>query len=94
MAKGSRWATGAKISGILKNKEKFDLELETIGPIFFCKGIGYQHDEWKHGIWRGESEIGYEVWDLSSIDPGDYTFFSYASNCKSNFGIRARYWNA
>ena len=25
--KGSRWATGANISGMLKNKEKFDLEL-------------------------------------------------------------------
>ena len=38
--KGSRWAKGAKISGMLKNKEKFDLELETMGTIFFCKGIG------------------------------------------------------
>ena len=28
--KGSRWATGAKISGMLKNKEKFDLELKQL----------------------------------------------------------------
>ena len=75
---------------MLKNKEKFDLELETMGPIF-CKGIGYQHDEWKHGIWKGESETGYEVWDLATIDPADYTF-SYTSDCQGKTGIRARYW--
>ena len=73
--KGTRWATGANISGQMKNKDEFDLKLNTFGPIFFCKGIGYQHDEWKHGIWKGELETGYEVWDLTSIDPGDYTFF-------------------
>jgi hypothetical protein len=84
--KGTRWATGANISGMLKNKEKFDLELETIGPIFFCKGIGYQHDEWKHGVWRGESDTGYEVWDLSAIDPGDYTFFHTHQIAKATLG--------
>jgi hypothetical protein len=73
--KGTRWATGANISGQMKNKDEFDLKLNTFGPVFFCKGIGYQHDEWKHGIWKGELETGYEVWDLTSIDPGDYTFF-------------------
>ena len=84
--KGSRWSTGANISGMLKNKEEFNLELETIGPIFFCKGIGYQHDEWKHGIWKGESETGYEVWDLDKIDPADYTFFHTHQIVKATLG--------
>ena len=84
--KGSRWATGAKILGVLKDNENFELELETMGPIFFCKGIGYQHDEWKHGIWKGESETGYEVWDLSEIDPGDYTFFHTHQIAKATLG--------
>jgi hypothetical protein len=71
---------------MLKNKEKFDLELETIGPIFFCKGIGYQHDEWKHGIWKGEIASGYEVWDLAEVDPGDYTFFHTHQIVKAKLG--------
>jgi hypothetical protein len=57
-----------------------------MGPIFFCKGIGYQHDEWKHGIWKGESETGYEVWDLAEIDPGDYTFFHTHQIAKATLG--------
>ena len=58
---------------MLKNKEKFDLELETMGPIFFAKELA-TNDEWKHGIWKGESETGYEVWDLATIDPRLYIF--------------------
>ena len=84
--KGTRWATGAKISGMFKDNKNFEIDLETRGPIFFCKGIGYQHDEWKHGIWKGESETGYEVWDLSKIDPGDYTFFHTHQIAKATLG--------
>ena len=84
--KGTRWSTGANISGMLANNEEFNLELETMGPIFFCKGIGYQHDEWKHGIWKGESATGYEVWDLAEIDPGDYTFFHTHQIVKAKLG--------
>ena len=57
-----------------------------MGPILFCKGLGYQHDEWKHGIWKGEIEIGYEVWDLSEIDPADYTFFHTHQMAKATLG--------
>jgi hypothetical protein len=35
---------------------------------------------------KGESETGYEVWDLSEIDPGDYTFFHTHQIAKATLG--------
>ena len=84
--KGTRWSTGAEITGMTKQNKEFSLKLETMGPKFFCKGIGYQHDEWRHGIWKGEAETGYEVWDLENIDPNDYTFFHTHQIVKAKLG--------
>ena len=73
--KGTRWSTGAVIEGMTESKKDFKLILEAIGPKFFCRGIGYQHEDWRHGVWKGESATGYEVWNLDEIDSGDHTFF-------------------
>ena len=83
---GTRWAKGAKINGVTEDGQDFKLELETMGPKFYCKGIGYQHDEWKHGVWKGEAETGYEVWDLDQINAGDYTFFHTHQIVKATLG--------
>ena len=84
--KGTRWSTGAEIKGMTEKNKEFHLKLKTIGPKFFCKGIGYQHDEWRHGVWKGEAETGYEVWDLENIDPGDHTFFHTHQIVKASLG--------
>ena len=60
--------------------------METLGPKFYCKGIGYQHPEWGHGIWKGEEAFGYEVWDLESINPEDFTFFHVHHIAKARLG--------
>ena len=82
--KGTRWSTGAIIEGISDTKEKIKINLETLGPKFFCRGIGYQH--WKHGIWKGESATGYEVWNLDEINPEDHTFFHTHQIVKATLG--------
>ena len=84
--KGTRWSTGAIIEGISDTKEKIKINLETLGPKFFCRGIGYQHEDWKHGIWKGESATGYEVWNLDEINPEDHTFFHTHQIVKATLG--------
>jgi len=84
--KGTRWSTAAKILGKDKNGSEVCIELETLGPKFYCKGIGYQHPEWGHGIWKGEEAFGYEVWDLESINPEDFTFFHVHQIAKARLG--------
>ena len=84
--KGTRWSKATKILGKDKNGSEVCIELETLGPKFYCKGIGYQHPEWGHGIWKGEEAFGYEVWDLESINPEDFTFFHVHQIAKARLG--------
>ncbi|MEK9650139.1 MAG: hypothetical protein VW146_04220 [Gammaproteobacteria bacterium] len=84
--KGTRWSSAAIILGKDRNRAEICIELETIGPKFYCKGIGYQHPEWGHGIWKGEEAFEYEIWDLGSISPEDYTFFHVHQIAKAKLG--------
>ena len=36
---------------------------------FHMHGIGYQHPEWGHAIWHGESKVTCEQWRLDELDP-------------------------
>ena len=33
------------------------------------KGIGYQHPDWGHGLWKGELALGHESMCLAELDP-------------------------
>lgn len=35
---------------------------------FYMSGIGYTHSEWGHGQYKGENALGYDTYDLASID--------------------------
>ena len=55
--------------------------------IFFTLLSACQHG-WveERNIYLGEIEIGYEVWNLSEIDPSDYTFFHTHQMAKATLG--------
>ncbi len=36
---------------------------------FQMKGLGYGHPNWRQGMWKGELEIGSEVYEPTEIDP-------------------------
>lgn len=35
---------------------------------FYMSGIGYMHPEWGHGLYKGESALGYDTYDLATLD--------------------------
>src|SRR5205814_2301421 len=35
---------------------------------FYMSGLGYMHPEWGHGMYKGESALGYDRYDLSAAD--------------------------
>ena len=39
---------------------------------FQMLGIGYNHAEWGHALWKGELETGREDWNLEQLDPLEY----------------------
>ena len=43
----------------------------TLTPLqrFQTLGVGYNHPQWGHGVWRGELEMAREEWHLEEIDP-------------------------
>jgi len=69
--RGTRWPEAAKLR--FKKRDGTTLEIE-IKPMlrFQMMGIGYQHPEWGHAIWRDELEIGYESWSLDEVEPDEY----------------------
>ena len=48
--------------------ERFEISLEPI-MCFQMKGIGYSHQQWGHGCWKGELAIGGESWRSADLDP-------------------------
>jgi len=38
---------------------------------FYMSGIGYGHPEWGHGMYRSENALGYDTYDLSSLNEND-----------------------
>jgi hypothetical protein len=54
----------------------------TIKPenkIFMC-GLGYMHEEWGHGHYKGENETTYDSYNLEE-DPHDPPFLHIQSVC-------------
>lgn len=46
------------------------VELEPLYD-FQMLGLGYGHPDWGHGVWKGESEVAGERWELPVEDPCD-----------------------
>ena len=55
---------------------------------FQMLGIGYQHPEWGHGVWKGEELLGHEEWVLGDLDPLDYKHIHVHEICRARMGDR------
>ena len=68
---GTRWPAQAELELGARDGTVHRVELDPLMR-FQMMGIGYQHPEWKHAVWRDELDIGYESWKLDEVDPEDY----------------------
>jgi len=41
---------------------------------FYMSGIGYMHPEWGHGMYRGDDALGYDTYDLATVNENDPRF--------------------
>ncbi len=65
---GTRLAKYAEIDLIRLDGSKRTISLEP-QLTFQMKGLGYGHPTWRQGMWKGELEVGYEVYEPAEIDP-------------------------
>ena len=67
-APGTRRAQGGEIVMLDEFGERHAISFEPILR-FQMKGLGYRHQKWAHGVWRGELAMEGEVWDCETLDP-------------------------
>lgn len=72
-AKGTRRADGARMHFEDTDGNSYDYSLES-GQRFYMLGVGYNHSEWGHAVWKGELETGREEWNLDEVNPLDFQF--------------------
>jgi hypothetical protein len=65
---GTRRAARARITLVSRSGERHEIDLEPI-RLACMKGMGYQHPEWRHGVWKGELAVGGDSWKLHELDP-------------------------
>jgi hypothetical protein len=41
---------------------------------FYMAGLGYSNPEWGHGVYKGDNVIGYEAFDLKTLDENEFQF--------------------
>lgn len=68
---GTRWPESAALTFVKRDGTKLRIELEPSFR-FQMMGIGYQHPEWGHAVWRDELDTGYESWRLDEVEPDEY----------------------
>lgn len=71
--KGTRRAGSASVEFSDKDGNNYAYSMEC-GQRFYTLGIGYNHEEWGHGYWKGELETGREEWNLNEINELDRQF--------------------
>lgn len=86
--KGTRLAGGAEFRFADVAGNRYDFDVEPVGPVFYMLGIGYNHAEWGHAMWKGELETGREDWDLDEINPLDYQYLHTHQVVKAKMGDR------
>ncbi|MEM7435436.1 MAG: hypothetical protein AAF436_09820 [Myxococcota bacterium] len=70
---GTRWPEEASLDFVGKDGIERHVDLELLTDVRFqMMGIGYQHPEWGHAVWRDELDTGYETWNLAEVEPDEY----------------------
>ena len=70
---GTRHAQGAIIEVVDAEGGAWEVEL-TPRFHFYMSGIGYMHPEWGHGMYRGDEAIGYDTYDLATLNENEPRF--------------------
>jgi hypothetical protein len=71
---GTRHAKSAVIDTIDEDGGQWRAEL-TPRFNFYMSGIGYMHPEWGHGHWKGENALGYDTYELATVNENDPRFW-------------------
>ena len=85
--KGTRRARAAEIRLLSDAGETRVISLEPILR-FQMLGLGYLHPEWSHGMWKGETALAGESWDLDALDPLDPRYIHIQQLCRARMGER------
>lgn len=89
--RGTRWAETFAIDfhdhSDLQNSGRSPLTVR-LTPLyeFQMLGIGYGHPEWGHGMWKGESAVGFERWSLPVAQPCDPRHIHVQAVCGAELG--------
>jgi len=67
---GTRHAKTTVIQTVDPDGGKWRAELAT-RTHFYMSGIGYGHPEWGHGMFRGDNALGYDTFELASVNEND-----------------------
>lgn len=70
---GTRHAKGAVIEATGPDGSNWRAELVQKFN-FYMSGIGYGHPEWGHGVYRGDSALGYDSFALGEVNENDPRF--------------------
>ncbi len=65
---GTRHPAGGTITMRDGDGAAWRIELQPLATML-TRGIGYQHPEWGHGLWKGELALGHERVSLAELDP-------------------------
>ena len=84
---GARWSRAARLTLTPAGQEP---RIQQLTPVlrFHLKGIGYQHPEWSHGVWKGELEQAGEVWRVDELEPLAYENIHVQQVCLVDEGSR------
>ena len=88
-----RWVTGtrrpasAEIQLVDKQGNRYEISMEPMRR-FHMLGIGYNHSQWGHGVWKGELEMGREDWRLDDMDPLAYEHLHVHQAVRARMGDR------
>jgi hypothetical protein len=70
---GTRHAKSATVEAIDPSGGQWRAEL-TPRFQFYMSGVGYLHPEWGHGQYKGENALGYDTYELSSLNENEPRF--------------------
>jgi hypothetical protein len=77
---GTRIARAARIEFRDGSGAEMRMDL-TPRRTFYMKGLGYGHPQWSHGLYHGDLDTGFEVFDLDDMNPADPTHFHIQAIC-------------
>ena len=66
---------------------EYDISMEPVVR-FQMLGLGYNHPEWGHALWKGELETAREDWDLDKLDPLGFEYLHVHHAVRATMGDR------